>query len=246
MSPRSALQAADRALYLCVVAQGLSDPRPDPPASRAITRAPRDVARGLSIQFDEPGLLELRGELKALGGQPEAAIDDFNRAMFFGALDRVHIHKASALVALGKIEAAVGEWSLALRRDPELPEAFLGRALAQMRLRRWDMALADLEQAAAWSHSDPRIELRIIAGLLAMPERPPRPLPPLAGPGPAHRQGRLERPGRAIAEEKRRRLMPGAGGGNLHETRECRSSPSPRGGRWPEGPDEGRPNHWPR
>jgi eukaryotic-like serine/threonine-protein kinase len=101
--------------------------------------------------------------LKAESGEPSAAIEDFNKAMFFGALDRIHIHKANALVALGQIEAAVGEWSLALRRDPELPEAFLGRALAQMQLSRWDMALADLEQAAAWAHSDPRIELKIIA-----------------------------------------------------------------------------------
>jgi hypothetical protein len=72
----------------------------------------------------------------------------------------------------------VGEWSLALRRDPELPEAFLGRALAQMQLRRWDMALADLEQAAAWAHSDPRIELRIILAywgcLKNRPDRLPR------------------------------------------------------------------------
>ncbi len=177
--PAHALQAADRALFISA-----SSPRAYLIRGR-IRRfqsdyqgARADVARGLSIQFDEPGLLELRGELKALGGQPEAAIDDFNRAMFFGALDRVHIHKASALVALGKIEAAVGEWSLALRRDPELPEAFLGRALAQMRLRRWDMALADLEQAAAWSHSDPRIELRIILAywrcLNDRPDRFPR------------------------------------------------------------------------
>jgi len=177
--PAQALQAADRALSV-----SSSSPRGYLIRGR-IRRFQRDyqgaredVARGLSIQFDEPGLLELRGELKALGGQPEAAIDDFDRAMFFGALDRIHSHKASTLITLGRIEKAVGEWSLALRRDPELPEAFLGRAIAQMQLRRWDMALADLEQAAAWAHSDPRIELRIIAAywrcLKDRPDRFPR------------------------------------------------------------------------
>ena len=67
------------------------------------------------------------------------------------------------MVALGRVEAAVQEWSLALRRDPELPEAYLGRARAHLKLRQWDMALADLEQAASWAHSDPGIELGIVA-----------------------------------------------------------------------------------
>jgi hypothetical protein len=66
------------------------------------------------------------------------------------------------LLALGELERAVDEWSLALRRDPELPGAFLGRARAQIQLRRWDPALADLEQAASWAHSDPRVELEIV------------------------------------------------------------------------------------
>jgi tetratricopeptide (TPR) repeat protein len=177
--PEQAIQATDRAL-------AVSSSSPRAYLIRARIRcfirdyqgARGDIERGLSIQLDEPGLLELRGVLKARGGQPEAAIEDFSRAMFFGALDQIHIHKASALTDLGRIEAAVGEWSLALRRDHELPEAFLGRALAQMQLGRWDMALADLEQAAAWAHSDPRIELRIVVAywrcLKSRPDRFPR------------------------------------------------------------------------
>jgi serine/threonine protein kinase/Tfp pilus assembly protein PilF len=177
--PEQALQAADRAL-----AASSSSPRAYLIRARVrsyandLRGASDDVERGLHIQFNEPGLLELRGALLAQSGQPSAAIEDFNKAMFFGALDRIHIHKAMALVALGKLEAAVSEWSLALRRDPELPEAFLGRALAQMQLGRWDMALADLEQAAAWAHSDPRNELRIVAAywncLRNRPDRFPR------------------------------------------------------------------------
>jgi len=121
-----------------------------------------DVERGLSIQFNEPGLLELRGVLRAAAGDPGRALQDYDQALVSGAFDRIHVQKARALVALGRVDAAVLEWSLALRRDPELPEAYLGRANAQMRLGRWDLALADLEQAASWAHADPRIELGIV------------------------------------------------------------------------------------
>ncbi len=121
-----------------------------------------DVERGLSIEFNEPRLLELRGVLRAAAGDPQGAIDDYKRAIGSGAFDRIHLHIAPALAALGHVESAIREWSIALRRDPELPEAYLGRARAQMALHRWDLALADLEQAASWANSDPRIELGIV------------------------------------------------------------------------------------
>ena len=163
-----------------------------------------DVARGLKVQSNEPGLLELRGELRAAAGErrrarrgasqaaagehPRAlveleadaqehrgALDDLNLAIASGAMDHVHIHKASSLVALGEIDKAIIEWGLALRRDPELPEAFLGRAQAQILRSQWDLALADLEQAASWAHSDPKIELRIVgAYFLCLEQRPGR------------------------------------------------------------------------
>ena len=137
-----------------------------------------DIAKGLSIQFNEPGLLELKGALRAAAGDYPGALEDFNTAIVWGAQDRIHLHKASALVALGRVEAAVQEWSLALRRDPELPEAYLGRARAHVKLRQWDMALADLEQAASWAHSNPRIELGIVSTyfqcLDQRPDRRPR------------------------------------------------------------------------
>jgi tetratricopeptide (TPR) repeat protein len=120
-----------------------------------------DIAKGLSIQFNEPGLLELKGVLQARAGDYRGALEQLDSAGAWGALDRIHLHKAAALDALGLSEAAIQEWSLALRRDPELPQAYLGRARAHIRLRQWEMALANLEQAAAWAHSDPRIELEI-------------------------------------------------------------------------------------
>jgi len=121
-----------------------------------------DIQRGLSIQFNEPGLLELKGTLRASAGDHRGALEDFDTAIVWGALDRVHLHKASSLLALARVEAAAAEWSLALLRDPELPEAYLGRARAYIRLRRWELALADLELAASWGQSDPWLELGVV------------------------------------------------------------------------------------
>jgi eukaryotic-like serine/threonine-protein kinase len=137
--------------------------------------AREDVHRGLTVQLNEPGLLELRGELCAAAGNHRRALDDFDHAIAAGALDGVHIHKASSLVALGEIDKAIIEWGLALRRDPELPEAFLGRARAHIRLNHWDQALVDLEHAASWAHADPKIELRIVGTyFLCLKQRPDR------------------------------------------------------------------------
>ncbi|MGP0066504.1 MAG: protein kinase domain-containing protein [Isosphaeraceae bacterium] len=137
-----------------------------------------DVERGLAIRLDEPGLIELHGSLLQASGDPRGAIQDYNRAIARGELDGIHVRKASALVAVGQYNEAIVEWSLALRRDPELPEAFLGRARTHILLDHPELALADLEQAASWAHSDPRIEIAIVAAYLrclaARPDRLPR------------------------------------------------------------------------
>ena len=144
----------------------------------SIEGARADVERGLAIQFNEPGLLELRGVLHARDGDHRAALEDFDTAIAWGARDGVHQHKAAALVALGRDFQAVQEWSLALRRDPELAEAYLGRARSHIKLGQWDMALADLEQAASWANSDFKVELGIVVPyfqcLRTRPERVPR------------------------------------------------------------------------
>ena len=142
-----------------------------------------DIAKGLSIQFNEPGLLELKGVLQARAGDYQGALELLDSASAWGALDRIHLHKAAALDALGRTEAAIQEWSLALRRDPELPEAYLGRARAHIKLRQWEMALANLEQAAAWAHSDPRIELEIAGAYFQCLAKHPDRLPRFVDPG---------------------------------------------------------------
>ena len=77
--------------------------------------------------------------------------------------------------ASGRISrrAASGRWRFG--RDPELPQAYLGRARLAIRLKNWDLALADLEQAAAWAQSDPPTELAITAAyLMCLPSQPNR------------------------------------------------------------------------
>ncbi len=138
-------------------------------------QARSDVEHGLAIQPNEPGLLELQGVLQAAAGDPRAALESYNRAIQWGAVDRVHIHKALSLEALGQNLDASREWTLALRRDPELPQAYLGRARLAIRLKNWDLALADLEQASSWAQSDPPTELAITAAYLrCMPSQPDR------------------------------------------------------------------------
>jgi serine/threonine protein kinase/predicted Zn-dependent protease len=173
---RQARAAADRAFSLSPFSAEARLVRSRVLASAGDRRgAAAEVERGLAIHPDEPGLLELRATLRLAEGDPERALEDYDAALARGPRDRIHLGKASALLALRDYRTAVDEWSLALRRDPELPEAFLGRARTYLLLREWDLALADLEQAAAWAHADPRIEAAVaICYLRCLVERPDR------------------------------------------------------------------------
>ncbi len=134
-----------------------------------------DVSRGLLIQPGNASLLEERGLSRAAAGQHRLAIDDFDAAIFHGAIDHAHFHKAESLAALGEFQAAFAEYSRALIRDPELPRAYLGRARMLIRQGRWDSALADLELAASFAHSDPWLEIEIAAHHgRCLPHRPDR------------------------------------------------------------------------
>ncbi len=137
-----------------------------------------DVTRGLAVQPDEPNLLELRGLIFAQAGNHRAAIQDFDSAIHRGIRDRAHYNKARSLAALGELPSAVVEFSRALVRDPEFPQAYLGRAQVLIRLRHYDSALADLEQAASWAHANPWLEFEVALAvgqcLAVRPDRAPR------------------------------------------------------------------------
>jgi serine/threonine protein kinase/predicted Zn-dependent protease len=136
-------------------------------------RALEEVDLGLSLQPGQPALLELKGELLTEDGRPEEGLNCLDQAITRAPHHFAHLHKAAALVALGRIEEAVFEWTVALKRDPELPQAYLGRAQCYVRLLIWDRALADLEQAAAWAHGDFRLQMGImLTYATCLPERP--------------------------------------------------------------------------
>jgi tetratricopeptide (TPR) repeat protein len=82
----------------------------------------------------------------------------------------VHVSKALTLIALGRGEAALEEWSRALEEDPEDPRLYLGRARTLTRLGRRDRALTDLEQAADWAVGNPGLLVRIsLASMACLP-----------------------------------------------------------------------------
>ncbi len=169
-----------------VLLSALNDPAAQAEADRAIAMAPEsadaylvrarvrrrsgdrraalaDVESALDLVPGDPRLLELRGILKTESGNPEGALIDLDRAILRGAPGTVRMPRALALMALGRDEAAVRDWSLALDHDPEDAAAYLGRARALIRLRLHVRARSDLEEAAVWAAENPTLLPRITA-----------------------------------------------------------------------------------
>ncbi|MDG3005665.1 serine/threonine-protein kinase [Paludisphaera mucosa] len=142
--------------------------------------ARREIQLGLRLEPDDPGLLELRGVVRCRSGDFRAAVDDLELAVARSDGAFAHAHKAEALHALGRLEEAVHAWTLAIRRDREMPAAYLGRARCYLDLASpyTDPALVDLEQAAAWSRNDPAAEAGVLLAyarcLRDRPDRLPR------------------------------------------------------------------------
>jgi serine/threonine protein kinase/Tfp pilus assembly protein PilF len=184
-----------------VMLSALNDPSAEAEASRAVALAPEsadaylvraevhrrsgnrraamaDIESALALVPGDPRLLALRGILRGETRNPDGALIDFDRAVLRGSPGSVRLPRARALMALGRDEAAVRDWSLALDDDPEDPEAYLGRATALIRLRRPDRALVDLEQASDWAADNPRLLPQISAAyavcLWSRPDRFPR------------------------------------------------------------------------
>jgi len=198
---RSAAGIARAHRARAVILSALEDREAEPEASRAVALAPEsadaylvrawvrrrsgnrraamaDVESALALVPGDPRGLELRGTLKTEMGNAEGALIDLDRAILHSASARVRVPRALALMAVGRNEEAIREWSRALDDDPEDPEAYLGRARALFRLRRPDRALADLEQAAEWAadnaHLLPRITAAYAVCLTSRPDRFPR------------------------------------------------------------------------
>jgi serine/threonine protein kinase/Tfp pilus assembly protein PilF len=133
------------------------------------------VEQGLLRTPGSARLLELRGILRTELGQPLPALIDFETAILRGAPGTVRAARARALLARGQLEEAHRAWTQALKFDSDDPRAFLGRAWTLVLLRRWDEALADLENAA--ESSDGRAALLARTALIyaaCLPARPNR------------------------------------------------------------------------
>ncbi len=158
----------------------------DPKAARVARRAgdrgrvAREIDRGLFLRPDEPGLLELRGLSRTESGEADAALEDLDAAVLNSDDPFTHAARAEVLFALHRFEEAEREWTLVLRRDPDFPAAYLGRARCYLALRpkSMELALADLEHASSWAQNDLKLELRILASyarcLRERPDRVPR------------------------------------------------------------------------
>jgi tetratricopeptide (TPR) repeat protein len=181
-----------------VLLSALNDPAAVAEADRAVALAPQsadaylvrarvrrrsgnprgamaDVEAGLGLGPGDPRLLELRGLLKTESGNPEAGMIDLNRAVTRGARGTVRFPKARTLMALGRYEEAVEEWTRALAEDPDDPQAYLGRALALLRLRQHVRAMVDLDQAAEWAADNADLQTRItLAYAACLPGHPER------------------------------------------------------------------------
>ena len=125
-------------------------------------RAFHEIDVGLKLKSDQPGLLELRGVMLTEAGHAVEGLVSLDQAISLSPNHFAYLHKAAALVALKRYEEAVYQCSMALKRDPELPQAYLSRARCYVELLIWDRALADLEQAAAWAHGDLRLQTGIM------------------------------------------------------------------------------------
>jgi serine/threonine protein kinase len=140
--------------------------------------AASDVARGLSRDRDDPRLQTLRARILLRNGEPAAALTWLDRACLQDEAGPARIWRARTLMALGRPEAAVKDWSLVQEHDPQDPIAYLGRAHAFRRLGLWLNVLADLEYAAErvpdGSPLLDRVALEYVASLPAIPNRFPR------------------------------------------------------------------------
>jgi eukaryotic-like serine/threonine-protein kinase len=196
--PVSAATALQALLTRAVLLSALRDPEAEAEATRAVALAPlsgqvylvrawvrhhrgeipgalADIEQGLALQPDNPRLWQWRGRLHRDAGDPGAALADLDRALRLGAAGTARGDRASALLALGDAKGAVRDWSLALAHDPDDPHAYLGRARAFLRLRQWDQALADLEQAAGWADAQPGLLFEIaLTNTRCLPEHPQR------------------------------------------------------------------------
>jgi len=136
--------------------------------------AESDADLGLHLDPDDPRLLELRGRARLAAGNPREALTDLDRAISLGGANTaIRSARAEAFLAVGDATRALQEWGQVLSLDPEAPYAYLGRARTYLQLKKSNLAMTDLEQAAAWAGDQPELALALLlTAARCLPEQP--------------------------------------------------------------------------
>lgn len=137
--------------------------------------------RALKIKRNDPNLVALRGEALSAMGRYREAIQAFDAALADNARDVESLNaRGIAHMALGRIKKADGDW----RRQFELlpSDQPAARACVALRMADYEVAVSELERAAAKEPGEPYWTLYRLVALKQL-GRPAAEVPPQSGEG---------------------------------------------------------------
>jgi serine/threonine protein kinase/Tfp pilus assembly protein PilF len=124
-----------------------------------------DVNLGLEMSPNEPELQEVKAAVLTAMGRPAEALTELRLIntewVQHPSIDTL---RAQAYMAMGRHSSAITSWNLAIRKDPQLAEAYLGRAHCRLMQGQWSEAVVDLSHAMAWAHDDVGLEVQAFWG----------------------------------------------------------------------------------
>jgi len=125
-----------------------------------------DVSHGLEMCPNEPGLQEVKAAVLTAAGRPAEALKELRLiSSEWVQHPSIDICRAEAYTMLGRHPSAITSWSLAIRKDPQRAEAYLGRARSRLAQGQWSEAVVDLSRATSSAHGDLGLEGRAFLSL---------------------------------------------------------------------------------
>lgn len=122
-----------------------------PDAARAVIDA------AVQKRPTDPRLRENRAEFLEATGNPEAAVEDWNKVVELLPHHFQGYFQAGRLLSkLKKDDAALGRLQEAIQRRPDLAEAWMERAQIHRRSKQWNLALDEATEAKRLRPADPR------------------------------------------------------------------------------------------
>jgi predicted Zn-dependent protease len=139
------------------------------------TEALEEIAQGLAIAPEDPGLLQLRGRLRVASGESEDGVIDLKVALERGSSAAFGFELAQGLARLGRHTEAVEVWAVLVRDQPHDVRGWIGLARSRRALGEYDLALVAIEEASGWvDDRSPllgRVALEYAACTMARPSR---------------------------------------------------------------------------